>query len=139
MHQMTIAIDLAKSVFEVGISDRPGHVCEQHRLSRNQLSLFLSNRPPSTILMEACSSSHYWGRQCRRFGYDVKLLPPSYVRRFVHRSKTDRADVKAMLEAWRNSDIRQVPVKTESQQQLTALHLNIGWTSDYDAKKFWLS
>ena len=62
MHQMTIAIDLAKSVFEVGISDRPGHVCEQHRLSRNQLSLFLANRPPSTILMEACSSSHYWGR-----------------------------------------------------------------------------
>jgi hypothetical protein len=53
---------------------------------------------------------------------DVKLLPPSYVRPYVHRSKTDRADVKGMLEAWRNSDIRPVPVKTESQQQLTALH-----------------
>src|SRR5262245_19559581 len=49
MHQTTIAIDLAKSVIEVGISHRPGHVCEQHRLSRNQLSLFLANRPPSTI------------------------------------------------------------------------------------------
>jgi transposase len=77
---------------------------------------------PSTILMEACGSSHHWARQCRRFGHDVKLLPPSYVRPYVHRSKTDRADVKGMLEAWRNSDIRLVPVKTESQQQLTALH-----------------
>jgi transposase len=73
MQQTTIAIDLAKSIFEVGISDRPGHVCEQHRLSRNQLQLFLANQPPSTILMEACSSSHHWARQCRRFGHDVKL------------------------------------------------------------------
>jgi transposase len=72
--------------------------------------------------MEACGSSNHWARQCRRFGHDVKLLPPSYVRPYVHRSKTDRTDVKGMLEAWRNSDIRPVPVKTESQQQLTALH-----------------
>jgi transposase len=118
----TIAIDLAKSVFEVGISDRPGHVCEQHRLSRNQLPVFFANRPPTTVLMEACSSSHHWARQFQRFGHDVKLLPPSYVRPYVHRSKTDRADVKGMLEAWRNSDIRPVPVKTISQQQITALH-----------------
>ena len=51
MQQTTIAIDLAKSIFEVGISGRPGHVCEQHRLSRNQLPLFLANQPPSTILI----------------------------------------------------------------------------------------
>jgi transposase len=50
------------------------------------------------------------------------LLPPSYVRPYVQRSKTDRADVKGILETWRNSDIRPVPVKTESQQQLTCLH-----------------
>jgi transposase len=40
----------------------------------------------------------------------------------VQRSKTDRTDVKDMLEAGRNSDIRPVPIKTESQQQLTSLH-----------------
>jgi transposase len=85
MHQTTIAIDLAKSVFEVGISDRPGHVCEQHRLSRIQLPRFLAKQPPSTILMEACSSSHHWARECQRFGHNVKLLPPSYVRPYVHR------------------------------------------------------
>jgi len=30
---MTIAIDLAKSVFQVGSSDRPGPVSKSHRLS----------------------------------------------------------------------------------------------------------
>ncbi len=74
------------------------------------------------MIMEACSSSHYWGRKCQGFGHDVKLLPPFCVRPYVQRSKTDRTDVKGMLEAWRNSDIRPVPVKTESQQQLTPLH-----------------
>jgi transposase len=124
----TIAIDLAKSVFEIGISDRPGHVAENHRLSRVEIGPFMANQPATTVLMEACSSSHYWGRTFQSFGHDVKLLPPLYVRPYVQRSKTDRADVKGMLEAWRNSDIRPVPVKTESQQQLTALHrIRAGW------------
>jgi transposase len=118
----TIAIDLAKSVFEIGISDRPGHVARNHRLSRTDLSAFLAAQPPATVVMEACSSAHYWGRTFEGFGHDVKLLPPFAVRPYVQRSKTDRTDVKGMLEAWRNSDIRPVPIKTESQQQLTSLH-----------------
>jgi transposase len=122
MKNTTIAIDLAKSVFEIGISDRPGHVARNHRLSRTELSPFLAAQPPATVVMEACSSAHYWGRKFQAFGHDVKLLPPRSVRPYVQRSKTDRTDVKGMLEAWRNSDIRAVPIKTESQQQLTSLH-----------------
>src|SRR5688572_5618967 len=124
----TIAIDLAKSVFEVGISDRPGHVAASHRLSREQITRFMANQPTATVVMEACSSAHYWGRTFQSFGHAVKLLPPLYVRPYVQRSKTDRADVKGMLEAWRNTHIRPVPVKTESQQQVTALHrVRAGW------------
>jgi transposase len=122
MKNTTIAVDLAKSVFEIGISYRPGHVDQHHRLSRNQLSNFFAGQAPATVVMEACSSSHHWARQFVRFGHDVKLLPPFYVRPYVQRSKTDRTDVKGMLEAWRNSDIRPVPIKTEAQQQLIALH-----------------
>jgi transposase len=122
MEHTTIAVDVAKSVFEIGISHRPGHVDKHHRLSRNQLSIFFAAQPPATVVMEACSSSHYWARQFMRFGHDVKLLPPFYVRPYVQRSKTDRTDVKGMLEAWRNSEIRPVPIKTEAQQQLIALH-----------------
>ena len=122
MKNTTIAIDLAKSVFEIGISDRPGHVAGNHRLSRSELPAFLAAQPPATVVMEACSSAHFWGRKFEGFGHDVKLLPPFAVRPYVQRSKTDRTDVKGMLEAWRNTDIHPVPVKTESQQQLTSLH-----------------
>lgn len=128
MKNTTIAIDLAKSIFEVGVSDRPGHIVANHRLSRSEIVAFMAKQPNTTVVMEACSSAHYWGRTFQSFGHDVRLLPPLYVRPYVQRSKTDRADVKGMLEAWRNADIRPVPVKTESQQQLTALHrIRAGW------------
>src|SRR5262252_3701233 len=131
MQHTTIAVDVAKSVFEIGISHRPGHVDKHYRVSRNQLSIFFANQPPATVVMEACSSSHYWARQFMRFGHDVKLLPPFYVRPYVQGSKTDRSDVKGMLEAWRNSDMHPVPIKTESQQQLTALHrIRAGWVTE---------
>ena len=99
MKNTTVAIDLAKSVFEVGISDRPGHILSNHRLSRDQIVGFMANQPTTTVVMEACSSAHHWGRTFQSFGHDVKLLPPLYVRPYVQRSKTDRADVKGMLEA----------------------------------------
>ena len=122
MKNTAIAIDLAKSIFEVGVSDRPGHVAESHRLSRDEIGAFIARQEATTIIMEACSSAHYWGRTFQSYGHDVKLLPALYVRPYMQRNKTDRADVKGMLEAGRNSNIMPVPVKTESQQQLTALH-----------------
>ena len=128
MKSTTIAIDLAKSVFEVGISHHPGHVAETHRLTREQIGVFMANQPATTVIMEACSSAHYWGRTFQALGHEVKLLPPLYVRPYVQRSKTDRADVKGMLEAYRNKAICSVPVKTESQQQITSLHrVRSGW------------
>lgn len=135
MNNTTIAVDLAKSVFEVGISHHPGHVAETHRLSREQIAEFMAKQNPATVVMEACGSAHYWGRRFETFGHEVRLLPPLYVRPYVQRSKTDRADVKGMLEAHRNRAIRPVPVKTESQQQLTSLHrMRSGWVAARTAR-----
>ena len=122
MQDKTIAVDLAKNVFEIGVSDRPGHVEETYRLSRVKFLRFFVNREPATVVMEACGSAHHWGRQIRELGHEVVLISPQYVRPYVPRDKTDRADVKGLFEAYRNSDIRPVPIKTLSQQQLTALH-----------------
>jgi transposase len=82
----------------------------------------MAQQPPATMVMEACGSAHYWGRRFRELGHEVRLLPPAYVRPYVLRNKTDRSDVKGLLEAHRNRAIRPVPIKNESQQQLTALH-----------------
>jgi transposase len=122
MKPTTIAVDVAKSVFEVAVSEKPGRVSERHRLSRTHFSRFLGRRPPATVVMEACGMAHHWGRQAASFGHRVLLLPPHAVRPYVPRNKTDRTDAKGLLEALRNEAIRPVPLKSVSQQVIAALH-----------------
>jgi transposase len=131
----TIAVDLSKNVFEVAVSRESGRVCERRRLSRSQLTRFFSQRPPATVLLEACGSSHHWARQIEGLGHRVLLLPPHHTRRYVLRDKTDRADATALLEAHRNEQIAPVPVKTLHQQTLAALHrLRSGWLATRTAR-----
>src|SRR5262249_5653340 len=104
------------------VSHHPGQVAERHRLSRNRFATFFSSRPSATIVMEACGMAHHWGRHLQAQGHEVVLLPPHAVRPYVPRNKTDLADAKGILEAFRNCDIRPVPVKSECQQALAALH-----------------
>lgn len=122
MQHTTIAVDLAKTVFEIAVSQRPGRVDERHRLSRAAFSRFFVNRPQATVLMEACGSAHHWSRKIRQAGHDVVLLPPHLVKPYVTGNKTDQADAKGLLEAYRNERIRPVPVKTPEQQALCTLH-----------------
>jgi transposase len=124
----TIAVDLSKSVFEIAISDKPGRVKERKRLSRKKFGEFISQQRAATVVMEACGSSHHWGRECEAMGHRVRLLPPQYVRPYVRRNKTDRCDAKALLEAQRDQGIFAVPVKTIDQQVLWTLHgMRSGW------------
>jgi transposase len=131
----TIAVDLSKSVFEVAVSREPGRVCQRRQLSRNQMTRFFAQRPPATVLLEACGSSHHWARQIESLGHRVLLLPPHHTRRYVLRDKTDRADATALLEAHRNEQIAPVPVKTLHQQSLAALHrLRSAWLATRTAR-----
>ncbi|KAB2965265.1 MAG: IS110 family transposase [Thermoanaerobaculia bacterium] len=123
-----MAVDLAKSVFEVAVSDRPGRVGERQRLNRPALLPYFAQREPATVLLEACGTAHFWARELEGLGHRVRLLPAQHVRRYRQGNKTDRADAKALLEAFRNEEIRPVPVKTPAQQELTALHrLRAAW------------
>ncbi len=61
MEHTTIAVDLAKSVFQVAVSHRPGHLDDERRLSRDRLLPFFAQRPPATIVLEACGSAHLLG------------------------------------------------------------------------------
>ena len=122
MKTTQVAVDLAKSVFEVAVSHRPGKVHESHRLSRGRFVEFFAKREPVEVLMEACGTSHHWGRTLETMGHRVRLLPPGDVRRYRDGNKTDRADAKALLEAARNEKIDAVPVKSVDQQAIAALH-----------------
>jgi len=131
----TIAVDIAKSVFEIAVSEQQGHVSERHRLSRAGFLRFFAQREPVTVLLEACGSAHHWARQLQGLGHRVVLLPPHAVRPYVPRNKTDRADARALLKAARNKDITPVPIKSLSQQALTALHrLRSAWLAARTAR-----
>ena len=122
MEHTTIAVDLAKSVFQVAVSHRAGRIDTEKRLARDRFLPYLAQQPPATVLLEACGSSHHWARQLAQFGHVVRLLPAHDVHRYVRRNKTDRADAKALLEAARNDEIHPVPIKTIEQQAITSLH-----------------
>ncbi len=122
MNATTVAVDLAKKVFEIAVADTRWHVVDRARLTRAQFERWFDNRNVDLIVMEACGSAHYWGRLFRERGIEVKLLPAQYVRAYVKRNKTDAADAAALLEAARAGDIKPVAVKSVEQQALQALH-----------------
>jgi transposase len=122
MKDTTIAVDIAKNVFEIAVSNRPGKVHETHRLARGKFLEFFANRKRARVVMEACGSAHHWARELEKLGHSAVLLPPHTVKPYVQRNKTDRADAKGILEASRNQDIKPVPVKSLSQHSLAALH-----------------
>jgi transposase len=135
MKSTTIAVDLAKSVFEVAVSQRAGQVGRRARLSRGQFARFLAEQAPATVVMEACGTAHYWGREAEARGHRVVLLPPHAVRPYVPRNKTDGADAKGLLEALRNEDVRPVPIKSVDQHVLASLHrMRSAWQATRTAR-----
>jgi transposase len=122
MDATTVAVDLAKTVFELAIADVRWRLAARQRLNRTQFGRFLRETAPTHIVMEACGMAHYWGRVAQGHGHTVTLIPPSYVRPYVRRNKTDRADAEAILEAVRSGQIPGVQVKRIEQQALVAVH-----------------
>jgi transposase len=123
MDATTVAVDLAKDIFEVALANRAGRIVDRKRLTRRQFESFVDALAPGTeVVMEACGTAHYWGRSCQARALAVRLLPVQYVRPYVRRNKTDRTDTEALLEAARCGGMQPVPVKTVDQQTLQALH-----------------
>ncbi|MBI1209493.1 MAG: IS110 family transposase [Azospirillum sp.] len=116
-------IDIAKSVFQVHAADGTGATVYTKKLSRGQVLPFFTKQPPAMIGMEACATSHHWARELVKLGHEVRLLPPTAVKPFVKRGKkNDAADAAAICEAMIRPSIYSVPVKTEEQQSVLALH-----------------
>jgi transposase len=122
MQVATIGLDLAKTVFQVHGVDAEGKVVIQRQLRRTQMIDFFRKLPPCLIGMEACATAHYWARELTALGHTVRLMPPSYVKAYVRRSKNDAADAAAICEAVTRPSMRFVPVKTIDQQAALALH-----------------
>ena len=118
----TIGIDLAKSVFELAIANSHWKIIAQKRLDRQRFHRFFQNLAPTHLVMEACGTAHFWARTLQAMGHTVTLLPAQYVKAYVRRNKTDRADAAALIEAFRGNQILPVVPKTEAQQAIQGLH-----------------
>jgi transposase len=116
-----IGLDIAKNVFQVHGEDAEGGVVIQKRLGRKGMIEFFSKLPPCVVALEACGTSHYWGRTLRSLGHEVRLIPAAYVKPFVKRNKTDARDAEAICVAARRPDMREVAIKSEEQQASRAL------------------
>ena len=53
MNATTVAVDLAKSVFQLAVADEHWRVVETQRLTRTQFERWFVNRDVSLVVMEA--------------------------------------------------------------------------------------
>jgi transposase len=119
---VTIGLDIAKSVFQLHGVDAAGAVVLRKRLTRSRMLPFFEKQAPCIVGVEACGSAHYWARELSRFGHEVRLIPPSYVKPYLKRQKNDAADAEAICEAVTRPSMRFVPIKSCEQQSIMVAH-----------------
>ncbi|MBK0018988.1 transposase, partial [Kosakonia sp. S42] len=117
-----VGIDIAKSVFQVCVWMDDGSVAWNKKISRSRLQDTVRQFEPGTLLaMEACSTSHFWGRTFSAMGYSVRLIPAQHVKAFVRSQKNGANDTLAICETALRPGIHFVSVKTTEQQDIRAL------------------
>jgi transposase len=117
-----IGVDLAKNCFQIHALESEGGRVTTRKLSRSAMRTFFAGIKPCLVGMEACGSAHYWARELRAMGHDVRLMPPAYVKPYVQRGKNDPVDAAACCEAVSRPMMRFVPVKNEEQQAMLMAH-----------------
>jgi transposase len=118
----TIGLDIAKNFFQVHAVDAAGQVVLRRKLNRADVLHFFKGQPKALVGIEACGTGHYWAREIAALGHEVKLLPPTYVKPYVKRGKTDAADAEAICEAVTRPNMHFVPIKTPEQQAALMMH-----------------
>src|SRR6202167_362840 len=114
MQIRSVGIDLGKTTFHLVALSAAGKVLLKKRFTQKQLITFTANMQTCLIGMEACSGAHFLGRTLREQGHDVKLI--------VKSNRNDFIDAEAIAEAVERQNMRFVPIKTDDQLDLQALH-----------------
>ena len=117
-----IGIDIAKNVFQIHGVDSHGKRLLKKRVSREGFLQFMVRLPTCLVGMEACGSAHFWAKELIKLGFDVKLMSPLKVKKYADHQKNDANDAAACAEAVTKANMRFVPVKTEEQLAIQAMH-----------------
>src|SRR6266436_1599941 len=111
-----IGMDTSKHFFQLHGVDTAERPVLRRKLRRKEVVAFFAKLAPTVIGMEACGASHYWARELRKLGHEVKLIAPQHVKPYIKRNKNDGRDAEGLCEAMSRPTMRFVPVKTEEQQ-----------------------
>ena len=111
-----IGMDTSKHIFQLHGVDTAELPVLRRKLRRNEVLGYFAKQPPTVVGMEACGAGHYWGRELRKLGHEVKLIAPQHVKAYVKRNKNDGRDAEGLCEAMSRPTMQFVPVKTEEQQ-----------------------
>ncbi len=122
MQIRSVGIDLGKTTFHLVALGDGGQVLLRRKFNQKQLIHFTAKMQTCLIGMEACSGAHFLGRVLRGQGHDVKLIPAQFVKPFVKSNKNDFIDAEAIAEAVDRQNMRFVPIKTDDQSDLQAMH-----------------
>jgi transposase len=122
MNNSVISIDLAKNVFQVCVLNEHHVAVLNKKVRRRDLLKTVTKLEPNRVVMEACYSSNYWGREFQNLGKEVGLIPPHHVKPFVVGNKNDANDALAIAEASFRPKTVFVSVKTLDQQDLQSIH-----------------
>lgn len=122
MKLKAIGLDLAKSVFQVHAVEEQERVVKRCQLKRSQVLAFFARLQPCLVGMGACASAHYWARELRIFGHEVRLMAPKFVKPYLKSNKNDQRDAEAICEALLPPSMRFVAIKSEEQQAVLVLH-----------------
>jgi transposase len=118
----SIGIDLGKTTFHLVALGTAGKVLVKKKFTQKQLLAHTANLQASLIGLEACSGAHFLGRALRKQGHDVRLIAAPFVKPFVKSNKNDFVDAEAIAEAVDRKNMRFVPIKTDDQLDLQAIH-----------------
>ena len=109
-------MDTSKYFFQLHGVDAAEQPVLRRKLRRNEVLAFFAKLPPTVVGMEACGAAHYWARELRMLGHEVRLMAPQHVKAYVKRNKNDGRDAEALCEAMSRPTMQFVPVKTAEQQ-----------------------
>ena len=111
-----IGMDTSKHIFQLHGVDSAERPVLRRKLRRSEMVAFFAKLPPTVIGMEACGAGHYWARELRKLGHEVKLIAPQHVKAYIKRNKNDGRDAEGLCEAMSRPTMQFVPPKTEEQQ-----------------------
>jgi transposase len=122
MQIRSVGIDLGKTTFHLVALGAGCKVLVRKKFTQKQLLVYTANMQTPLIGLEACAGAHFLGRALRKQGHDVRLIPAQFVKPFLKSNKNDFVDAEAIAEAVERKNMRFVPIKTDDQLDLQAIH-----------------